>query len=274
MRAAISLLMLLFSICGAQTRSTRSTEVSAQLDVSAELKELRDMVVEQRVILRYTQDNVKVLEAENVAVAVRLAVSETKVQTLERALQDTKAEMKTEVDNLKKENAAQETELTAVKTRLAATETEVENLEKEIKAAPKVAFSAGLGKSGNTVAGSNVLNLVFSRVITNVGQAYSSTTGFFTAPISGVYYFRFTVMDYLDNRGMAIRMYKNGRNGSGSLMDLYEYDADGKPSILSSGLTLQLEKGEAVNMVLPAGYRLYDDTFNRSTFSGFLLFPL
>ncbi|XP_063049392.1 uncharacterized protein LOC134443671 [Engraulis encrasicolus] len=265
MRAAISLLVLLLSMCGVEAESN-----GTDFDLSTELKELRDMAVELRADnvamkqqLAASESKVEALEAEHVAVKGRLVASESKVEALERALQDTNSEMKTEVDNLKKENVAQEVKLTAVKTRLAASETEVKNLEKEIRAAPKVAFSAGLRREfGSAEAGSNDLNLVFKRVITNVGEAYSSTTGFFTAPVRGVYYFRFTVMDVLSSRWMHIRMCKNGEK----LMQLYEYDTDGKQTYLSSGLTLQLEKGDTVNMVLPADRRLYDDSNNYSTF--------
>ncbi|XP_063065580.1 complement C1q-like protein 2 [Engraulis encrasicolus] len=266
MRAAISLLVLLLSMCGVQTEIP-GTDASTQ-DVSTELKE---MVVDLRATLRHTRDDIKVLEAENVAMKQRLVASESKA--LERALQDTKAEMKTLVDNLMKKNAAQETELTAVKTRLAASETKVENLEKEIRAAPKVAFSAGLRESGwgYTEAGSNDMNLVFKTVITNVGEAYSSTTGFFTAPVRGVYYFRFTVLDYLDSHFMSIILHKNGEK----IMGLSEYDTDRYQTYLSSGLTLQLEKGDTVNLMLPKGKRLWDTYSNHyCTFSGFLLFPL
>ncbi|XP_063063915.1 uncharacterized protein LOC134456480 [Engraulis encrasicolus] len=320
MRAAISLLVLLLSMCGVQTEG-QGTDTSSQ-DVSTELKELRDLVVDLRATVRHTRDDVKVLETDNVAVKGRLVASETKVQ----ALQENKAEMKTEVDNLKrenaaqevelavlktrlaatetevkdlkmkasaaleqeltavktrlaasettvddlkKENAAQEAELTAVKTRLANSETKVENLENEIRAAPKVAFSAGLGY-GSIESGRRSLDVVFSRVITNVGQAYNSTTGFFTAPVRGVYYFSFTVMDNLDSRYMIIRMYKNRER----LMWLNEHDTDGKASYLSGGLTLQLEKGDTVILQIPEKSRLYDNDSNHSTFSGFLLFPL
>ncbi|XP_063069036.1 uncharacterized protein LOC134460590 [Engraulis encrasicolus] len=336
MKDPISLLVLLSSMCGALTESQSTwaaAEVSTQLDVYAELKELRDMVVELRVTLRHTRDELKVLEAENVSVKERLLGSETKVETMERLLQDTKAEMKNENmierENLKKETAAkgaelttvksilaatetevanlkiaseatvtalgdlkveivaheqelaalktrlaasetQEAELTAMKSRLAAAEVEVDNLEKEMRSAPKVAFSAGLTNSLDMVSGSHDLNLVFSKVITNVGQAYSSITGFFTVPVSGVYYFRFTVMDNLHSRAMSVRLNKNGRQ----LIWLYEYGTDGKQNYLSGGLTLQLEKGDVVNMVLPKGFRLWDNVDNRCTFSGFLLFPL
>ncbi|XP_063063917.1 heavy metal-binding protein HIP-like [Engraulis encrasicolus] len=303
MRAAISLLLLLLSMCGVQTES-HGTEASTQ-DVSAELKELRDMVVDLRATVRHTQREFKVLDAKNVAMKGRFVTSETKVQILDKGqeaelailktrLSATETEVKalkkeheqelaalrtrpaaneTEIENLKRENAAQEVELKAVKIRLAATETEVENLEKEIRAAPKVAFSAGLRQSrwGHTESGSSDLNLVFKGVFTNVGEAYSSATGFFTAPVRGVYYFRFTVMDTLDTRYMGIRMNKN----RWQVMRLQKYGTDGRPGYLSSGLALQLEKGDTVNLVLPAGYRLSDVVkYSYSTFSGFLLFPL
>ncbi|XP_062391034.1 complement C1q-like protein 2, partial [Sardina pilchardus] len=155
-------------------------------------------------------------------------------------------------------------------TRLAATETDVVNLEKEITEQPKVAFSAGLTNSGYISSGDTDLNLVFTKIITNIGQAYSSITGFFTAPVRGVYYFRFTVADILTSHSMTIRMSKNGEQ----IMYLGEYDTDHQRSYLSSGATLQLEEGDVVNMRLPADRRLHDNSNNHCTFSGFLLFPL
>ncbi|XP_062391170.1 heavy metal-binding protein HIP-like [Sardina pilchardus] len=337
MRAVIPLLVLLFSMCGAQTQSTQTevqTEsqstgaaaaavVTTTLDVATELARLRDTVdelgttvVELRVTLTFTQNElqntksllytvedennaqetklavmkteIENLKMENTAQETELAVmkerlvaSETKVDALERVNAAQEAELtavKTEVMNLIKANAAQETEMVKLKmetaaqeTRLSASETEVENLKMETAVQPKVAFSAGLTDSGNIESGNTDLNLVFTKIITNVGQAYSSTTGFFTAPVRGVYYFRFTVMDHLTSRFMFIRMYKNGEQ----IMQLVEYDADGQATYLSSGATLQLEEGDVVNMRLPTGgYRLYDDVNNLSTFSGFLLFPL
>ncbi|KAL2080880.1 hypothetical protein ACEWY4_022733 [Coilia grayii] len=285
MRAAISLLVLLFSMCGAQTRSTQTevqtesqstgaaaaAEVSTRLDVSAELRELRDMVVELRVLLTLTQNELRDIKEEiktKVEALERgLVASETKVEAQEAELTAVKARLA--ASEAEVENAAQEAELTAVKTRLAATETEVDNL-KKITEKSKVAFSAGLTDSGYIESGNNELNLVFSKVITNVGQAYNSRSGFFTAPVRGVYYFRFTVRDNLESRYMAIQMFKNGQQ----LMFLWDTDTDGYANYLSSGLTLQLEVGDEVNLRIPADYRLYDNSSNYSTFSGFLLFPL
>ncbi|XP_062389499.1 uncharacterized protein LOC134077875 [Sardina pilchardus] len=328
MRSVTTLLVLLFSMCGAQTQSTQTevqTEsqstgaaaaaVTTTLDVSAELRELRDMVVELRVLLTVTQNElqntkaeIKDLKMENAAqkteLAVlkeRLVVSETKVEALDKvnSAQDTElavlktrlaasetevvnlrketaahetklAATKTEVENRKMENTAQEAELTAVKTRLATTETDVVNLEKKVTDQPKVAFSAGLTDSGYIESGNTQLNLVFTEIITNAGQAYSRTTGFFTAPVRGVYYFRFTVLDVLTSRQMMIKMFKNGQQ----IMFISEYDTDGQHTFLSSGVTLQLEVGDAVNLRLPAHHRLYGNHNNYSIFSGFLLFVL
>ncbi|KAL2082072.1 hypothetical protein ACEWY4_021890 [Coilia grayii] len=102
----------------------------------------------------------------------------------------------------------------------------------------KVAFTASLGKKERT--GANQKNLVFPNVFTNVGGAYSTTTGFFTAPVKGVYYFRFTVTDILDDRYMGIQMYRNEEK----ILWLSEYDNDDKRTYIASGATLTLETGD------------------------------
>ncbi|XP_042563079.1 complement C1q and tumor necrosis factor-related protein 9A-like [Clupea harengus] len=214
---------------------------------------------------------VEKLKLEQAAQEAELVVLKTRMDTGEAQVETRLSARETEVEKLKIEHAAQEAELTEVKTRVAVTETEVVNLEKEITEKPKVAFSAALTDSGYIKAGNTVLNLVFTKSITNVGQAYSNMTGFFTAPVKGAYYFRFTVSDVLFSTYMHISMYKNGVQ----VMQLYEYEnGQYKYNYLSSGVTLQLEVGDDVNMRIPAGSRLYDDSYNRSTFSGFLLFTL
>ena len=51
------------------------------------------------------------------------------------------------------------------------------------------------------------------------------------------------------------------------------YSADAWESV-SNSLVLQLEKGDVVYLVLPAGYSVYDNTYDYTSFNGFLLFPL
>ncbi|XP_042562125.1 uncharacterized protein LOC122131430 [Clupea harengus] len=111
--------------------------------------------------------------------------------------------------------------------------------------------------------------LVYTKVITNVGQAYDPITGFFTAPARGVYYFRFTARRVLGSRFMGIRLCKNWE-----VMFVQEHHNDGLRDYLSSGASLQLEVGDMVNMRLPAGYRIYNDLDNHNTFTGLLRFTL
>ncbi|XP_062374765.1 complement C1q-like protein 4 [Sardina pilchardus] len=202
------------------------------------------MVVEQRVQLTVTQNEL------------------LNTQTLLYTMED-------ENDALHTEMAVLKTRLAAMKTRLASTETEVVNLKKEITDQPKVAFSVGLGISGYIASGSTEQNLVFTKIFSNVGQAYSSVTGFFTAPVKGVYYFRFNVMDNSPSRYMHIIMYKNGER----LMLIGE-GPQGYPNYVSSGMTLQLEVGDVVNLRLYPNNTLYDNSENHNIFSGFLLFTL
>lgn len=138
MRAVITLLVLLLSMCGSQTRSTQTedhtesqstgaaaaaAEVSTQLDVSAELRELREMVVELRVTLRFTQNDLR--NTKDLLYKI-----ETENDAQDREMTAVTTEMK----NLIKYNLAQEAELTDVKTRLAVSEIEVVNLGKEAAA--------------------------------------------------------------------------------------------------------------------------------------------
>ncbi|XP_062391145.1 complement C1q-like protein 2 [Sardina pilchardus] len=228
------------------------------------------MVVELRVLLTVTQNDLQKVDAENDDLLTEMIVLKTRLSASETEVEDLKMVTAAEMTTVKTRLSTSETELTAVKTRLAATETDVVNLEKEITDQPKVAFSARLGISGYINAGNTELNLVFTKIITNVGQAYSSTTGFFTAPVRGVYYFRFTVADMVSSRYMYIKMFKN----SEQIMYIHEYGAHEQWTYLSSGATLQLEVGDVVNMRLPAGNRLSDNAGNHNIFSGFLLFPL
>uniref|UniRef100_A0A3Q3ILQ8 C1q domain-containing protein n=1 Tax=Monopterus albus TaxID=43700 RepID=A0A3Q3ILQ8_MONAL len=74
-----------------------------------------------------------------------------------------------------------QTENEGVKERLEATEREL----KAIKDVPKVAFAVSLGDNGlqKTTTGSRVL--IYKVVLTNIGEAYNSETGVFTAPAAG-----------------------------------------------------------------------------------------
>ncbi|TKS65870.1 Cerebellin-2 Cerebellin-like protein [Collichthys lucidus] len=134
---------------------------------------------------------------------------------------------------------------------------------------PKVAFSAGLTDSGSVGPFDEETTLIFSKSITNIGRAYDRTSGVFTAPVRGLYFFSFTAADYLKGY-MGVYLY---RNNQPIVFNLALNDHGGYAST-SNGVALQLEEGDGVRLSLPASYRLYDDSRNFTVFSGFLLFPL
>ncbi|CAL8273896.1 unnamed protein product [Merluccius merluccius] len=133
----------------------------------------------------------------------------------------------------------------------------------------RVAFSAGLTDSGAVGPFADETTLVYSKTLTNIGQAYNQTTGIFSAPVRGLYCFLFTVADFL-NGYRGVYLYRNAQRVFFSL----ELNAHGGYASSSTGVPLLLEAGDNVYLRLPGSYRLYDDNRNFSLFSGFLLFPL
>ncbi|XP_071394382.1 complement C1q-like protein 2 [Centroberyx affinis] len=270
MRGALGLLLLLLAVCGSgaqeegggggqvgevrgsefQKKSQRdvaeeSTEQSiATPDIWAEVKALRDMVVEQRVELRNM---------------------EARVESSESQLIDTKYHM----EQLQRENSVQATELISLETRLSSSESKTSNLEKQNAERPKVAFYTALTNSGHVGPFNTEVTLKYSKVFTNIGNAYNPATGFFTAPVKGVYYIQFTVCGY--NLGYAgLFLYKNNH----AIMYTVEYNEHAGMEYFTNALALELLAGDEIHMRLPSGHSVFDNDSNHNTFSGFLLFPM
>ncbi|XP_065813694.1 complement C1q-like protein 4 [Labrus bergylta] len=150
--------------------------------------------------------------------------------------------------------------------RLEASEREL----REVKETPKVAFAASLGGNGLVKTTTGNKDLIYRDVLTNVGGAYNSETGVFTAPIRGVYYIRFTANGPTDFPRSAV-LYKN--NVQIQLI-AHEQESGTGSDTASNGATLLLEKGDTLKMVLWHNTQIWDNSNHHSTFSGFLLFPL
>uniref|UniRef100_A0A8C2WQ76 C1q domain-containing protein n=1 Tax=Cyclopterus lumpus TaxID=8103 RepID=A0A8C2WQ76_CYCLU len=123
-----------------------------------------------------------------------------------------------------------------------------------------VAFSASLLASGSGTIGpfNTLFPLVFRYIVTNIGNAYSPTTGFFIAPVRGAYHFEFYICAVL---------VKNGEH----IFSAYEH----QPAQFSSsanGVTLLLEVGDVVFLRLWTNTIIYDNENHFSTFSSNLLF--
>ncbi|XP_063043375.1 cerebellin 11 [Engraulis encrasicolus] len=156
-------------------------------------------------------------------------------------------------------------------TRLDATQAELE-LE---RAAKKVAFTAAIlgATSSNSHHGpfNAETNLIFPTVITNLGNAYNADTGIFTAPVKGLYYFRYSGRAF-QNYDMGLSIFK----GSSRIVSSYNYNSSGdRDDTVSNGVVLELEVGDPVYMHLWINSWIStDDRYKYSTFSGFLLTPL
>uniref|UniRef100_A0A673AHM8 Cerebellin 10 n=1 Tax=Sphaeramia orbicularis TaxID=375764 RepID=A0A673AHM8_9TELE len=133
----------------------------------------------------------------------------------------------------------------------------------------QVAFSASLLASGASTTGpfSGFTPLIYKHVVTNVGNAYNSDTGFFTAPVKGAYHFEF----YCTAVGghTAVVLVKNGGRTFAFAEGQYNDFGTG-----SSGITLVLEVGDVVSINLWPTSVMFDNQNHHSTFSGHLLFTM
>ncbi|XP_078018809.1 uncharacterized protein LOC144458887 isoform X3 [Epinephelus lanceolatus] len=262
----------------AHDQSSSQTNISP--DIWAELKELRDMAIEQKVELRNSKSKIEKLEQENAVLETRMSSSENEVAELKRENAATQARLTASesknavlearmssyedvVKTLQRENKVLET-------RMSSSENEVAELKRENADRPKVAFSAGLTDAGHVGPFNTEITLKFSKVFTNIGQAYNPTTGIFTAPVRGVYYFRFTLWGGRPSAWMGAYLYHNEKKMTLS----YDYNDEHTYISASNALILQLEKGDVVYLALYPGSGVFDDSFNRTIFSGFLLFAL
>ncbi|KAM4612182.1 cerebellin 11 [Polymixia lowei] len=149
----------------------------------------------------------------------------------------------------------------------------VDELRKESRERPKVAFSASLLSNEDKNHGpfNTETDLVFGKVLTNIGDAYNPITGVFTAPVKGVYYFRFSGYGYAGHP-MGLSVFK----GNQRMMSAYEHKSSGDTNDNSSnGVTLLLEVGDVVYMRLwIETWVNIDRRYDYCSFSGFLLFPV
>ncbi|KAK9518139.1 hypothetical protein VZT92_023456 [Zoarces viviparus] len=175
-----------------------------------------------------------------------------------------------------------EARLNATETQLEANLTEIQNDSGELrteselslevkrltaKVNAKVAFSATIIESNDvfTGPGTNSTNniLIYNRVFTNIGFAYNSKTGIFTARLKGVYHFSFMTFGYNGHTSGAI-LVKNRHYQ----VSTWQFTGSDNSDTTSNTVILELNAGETVNIILWKGGKIHT-----SVFSGFLIFP-
>lgn len=134
----------------------------------------------------------------------------------------------------------------------------------------RVAFSAKRAVTeGNIAAGQADLSLVYIHVMSNIGNAYNPHTGFFIAPVDGMYFFSFTSYFWPAEGITAGSLFHNGHR----VVSWHGYSKE-QPLSQSNSAVLLLRQGDAVNVRVWAGYIIGDNLNNYCSFSGFLLFPM
>ncbi|XP_034745161.1 uncharacterized protein LOC117955099 isoform X4 [Etheostoma cragini] len=249
MRVALGLLLLLLGLCGsgAQREEGGLGEVGEINEVQVTAP--RDAVEEKTE--QSTKQTVPDIWAEV------------------RALRDMLVELKVYVEILQRENSDLQTRLSSTERELLVGKSRIDQLERENTEKPKVAFYTALTDAGYVGPHNTDTTLKYSKVFTNIGNAYDPATGFFTAPVKGVYYLQFTVCG--NHTGlMGVFVFKNNQK----IIYNVEWKEDKLYKYFTKSVVLELLAGDTIHLVLPSTHSVFDDGDNHSTFSGSLLFPL
>ncbi|XP_051258523.1 uncharacterized protein MCAP_0864-like isoform X5 [Dicentrarchus labrax] len=276
-------------------------------DSESQVNELKTELILTKVQVELLQRENSVQATQLISLETRLTATESKTSDLEKQNADLQTRLstsesellvsKSRIDQLERENGVQATQLISLETRLTAPESKtsdlekqnadlqtrlrtsesellvsksrIDQLERENEEKPKVAFYTALTNSRNVGPYNTDMTLKYSKVFTNIGNAYNPATGFFTAPVKGVYYLQFTAFGYHAG-SMGIQVYKNNQR----IMYNDIWQSSGGDKYFTNSLVLELIAGDEIHLVLPSGNFLYDDKDNYSTFSGALLFPL
>ncbi|KAM7404952.1 hypothetical protein PAMP_012251 [Pampus punctatissimus] len=263
----------------AETQKPR-TDNEVQAAIWAELRNLRDLVVVQKVELGHLTSRVTAAESQIEA----LQKENTDMETRMTAAESLAEEMQMENDAQATELAVAQEKLSTLQQRVTLSEHNVGELERQQEGQKeavqelqnanqvrKLAFSVSLLASGEGNTGPvDDYQLIYKHVINNTGNCYNPNTGYFTATIAGVYYFRFTGHIAHSDSILRMSLIKN-TDVIVSSGDRYTTSTDVEDGI-SNGVVLQLDVGDVVSVQITG--TVWDDQYHRTTFSGFLLFTL
>ncbi|KAK7099469.1 complement C1q-like protein 2 isoform X2 [Littorina saxatilis] len=105
-----------------------------------------------------------------------------------------------------------QTELTSLRTKVSRLENSLHNVENATSRA--VAFTAKISsdrdRNQQGVSLGHQQTVIFNEAITNVGDAYNTQTGIFTAPVAATFAFFLTLMGVNDSTDIYLDIVKNG----------------------------------------------------------------
>ncbi|KAL3046165.1 hypothetical protein OYC64_004220 [Pagothenia borchgrevinki] len=191
----------------------------------------------------------------------RLMGTDNRLNDTDNRLMDTDNRLM-DTDNRLKES---DNRLMGTDNRLKESENQI--LELKNKEHKTVIFSAATGGGENTIGPFDThTTLIYRTLITNIGAAYSPSTGIFTAPVPGVYYF--TIFFHVGrDHGTILRLYKNNE------LIILTHDIPSTYDRADNGgnaVFLQLVQGDRVYVQLRAKTHVWGTDYD-TTFSGFLV---
>ncbi|XP_007558206.1 complement C1q-like protein 2 isoform X2 [Poecilia formosa] len=163
--------------------------------------------------------------------------------------------------------------ITFLETRLQNAEKEVLELRSLTAGSPQVAFSAALRDSGSGNIGpfTTATPLQYKKVFSNTGNSYNPSTGIFTATVSGMFFFRFSMFNNMTPApNSVVSLMKNNER----LTSVWDTAASDVHDSGSNAVVISLKVGDNVFVQLEPNRAVYDDGMHYNTFSGFLLFPM
>ncbi|XP_013391387.1 complement C1q-like protein 3 [Lingula anatina] len=132
---------------------------------------------------------------------------------------------------------------------------------------PTVAFSAQLTTSPQVKRNDD---LVFAGVITNIGNAYDPTSGRFTCPVSGTYFFTATILTSHNGGRVEVTLRSSKKAGKNLMLLLAKSHGDHNSG--SNSVIVQCEKWEEINLRVNHVRDPNPTLWNYwSTFSGYLI---
>ncbi|XP_037614185.1 cerebellin-1-like isoform X2 [Sebastes umbrosus] len=175
-------------------------------------------------------------------------------------------------NSLLREFGAMKETLRAVETRLKDSETRLKDSETQIlelrsKESTKVIFSAATGGGDKGIGPFNTdTTLIYRTVISNIGNAYSPSTGIFVAPVAGVYYFNIFYCA-AGTHPANLNLYINNKP------IVAAYDNKSSSDTADTGgnaVFLQLQPGDQVYVRMLVNSWVWGSDYH-TTFSGFLV---
>ncbi|XP_053398352.1 complement C1q-like protein 4 [Mercenaria mercenaria] len=187
----------------------------------------------------------------------------------EQNMRETEQNMKeTEKNMLETQRGMLETQKNMLKS-LNEIEDKIKVLEQKEAPAGKdvVAFHA-YKAADKTLANNQVI--VFTKVIMNEGDGYSSSNGYFTAPISGIFYFN-AHLCVQNGKSLEYIIVVNGQTRASGL-----YKANASGTCTSFSVTAHMRSGERAWVTIDksgssSSSLLYEDSDDWNYFSGFLI---